>query len=186
MSDVFQPYAQALIRFTPRIYGKRLKPLQIGHLAALECVGNPLAVGGVAETADILQAVWLCSMPAHKALAAIDDARTERKLFWFASLNKTHDHAEARAEMLAYWGYYVTSPKRWKDGKTHELRAPVSWLMFWRLAGKRLPADKEARAIWNTPVNEACCWIAVGHATEGDDSLVSEDEAEVIEELDNV
>lgn len=186
MADVFQPYAQALIRFTPKIYGKRLRPLQIGHLAALECVGNPLAVGGDVEAADVMQAVWLCAMPAHKALAAIDNARTQNRLLWFSSFNRSKDHAEAKEELLAYWGYYVTSPKRWKDGNAHELRAPVSWLLYWRLAGKRMPAGKEARDLWNTPVNAACCWVAVSHATEGDESLISEDEAEVMEDLEDV
>ena len=184
MADVFQPYAQALVRFTPKIYRKRLKPLQLGHLAALETVSNPLAVGGHVSVSDVLQAVWLCSLDGHKALAAIDDARTTRRLLWFSSLNSRRDHSEAEAEFIAYWGYYAdAAPQRWQNGKSDELRAPTAWVVFWRLGGKSLATGRKARELWDTSVNAAFCWIATANATEGDDSLISPKEAIALERL---
>lgn len=182
--SVFAPYAQALVRFVPKVYGRRLRPLQLGHMAALDMCGNTLACGGVLTVEDVLQAAWLCSRSGAKALASLDDARTEKLMFRFAARNARADHAEAEAEMLAYWGYYMTTPERWDDGKKADLRAPVAWLLYWRLAGKRLPTTKvERNALWNTPANQAACWVSVANACEGDDSLISEVEAKAMEDL---
>ena len=169
----------------PVVFGQQLRPYQLGHAALLDALESPLVGHKGAVTLDaVALVVWVCSRDASKRMEQLRDpgsigAQIKPLL---ASLKKMtrREIADAALVVSAYIGEHCKAPPRWSKGGENSLRVPWQFALLYR-ATKGNTSPEAIAAAWDTPLPYVTTMAACAGADAGDDSLVSEDEQEIID-----
>lgn len=117
-----------------RLYGRRLRPLTLRHCFVLASAGNPLIEGGaIPTTADLIQAVEICSRPPSFFLEGNQPNWLARQWVGFLSVLEK----QALPKFVAYLNDYSTGPRIWQKAggnsspKVHWTVSTVAGLCHW-------------------------------------------------------
>ncbi len=170
-------YQSTLLLQPPVLLGRRLCPFTLGHARLLQTYDSPFMGDGPVTMDELLFAVWVCSQPDfEKAAAALLDRSFERQVKAWGKKAGPIDRGAAVLALQTYIRAYMARPPRWEDDKPAKPRAPWPWLYANALRHYFHVTEAEA---WNTPVNKSICDFACMGALLGDDSLLTESEAEL-------
>ena len=184
MQDPWQAYSDALTPVLFHAWGKPLMPLTLGHLATLRALSHPIIEGGRTwSDGDVALAVMAGRMGGTQAMAMLSDSSIEDKAKAFAKANRKQSPATAQRAIRHWWEHYLAAPQKWHDAKPKEPRAPIEWILAWKLAGNRYPGAQRMSEIWNLPCNVAFCMATVEGVLNGDDSPMTQKEAKIVEVL---
>lgn len=160
--------------------GRRLMPLTIGHLLLLRRVGSPLASGLVPDPADLALAVFICSRPWRRALAAVERPALSLRLL-VLGLRASWGMQRAVQSLTRYLKSSLEGPRWWPvprpGGSDLEMRSPYWATILVALQSDLRMTHEEALDV---PVALALWKIAVMREREGQVQLISDDEREVL------
>lgn len=175
---MLKPYLYALLAVPPKVLGKQLVPLTLGHCWILDTLNSPLIRGGQIELADILLCVIVCSMPWRHALDVLQYDRLEQRAEELGAQATELDIHSARHELVKYISYYAQAPERQNTTST-QMGVTVPWYFCLIISLFRLGFDEE-RA-WNCEVGKALCYQAAASYMDGDKSLLSDSQIAQLE-----
>lgn len=170
-------FVRALWPDRHRCLGRRLVPLTIGHLLLLRRVRSPLAAGLLPDPADLALAVFICSRPWRRALAAVERPALGWRLAGLGLRASWGMHRAALA-FTRYLKAAMEGPRWWPvprpgGGSDFEMRSP-----YWATILVALQADLRMThdQALDMPVALALWKIAVMREREGQVQLVSDAE----------
>jgi hypothetical protein len=169
-------WAQAAIYEPPEVLGKTLQGFAPFHALMLEAVQSPFMRGGYGDFDDIILAVHICS---HSWAARASILSASQELVEWGKTCTAGDISSAREKLESYFSESWKMPQFWPtDGGT--MRA--NWIYHLVVFGMRYLRMPESRA-WDCPISRLVCYRACVGETDGDKSLMSEDEIKGIEVL---
>ena len=166
MNDVF---AEALYYIPPKIWGKQLLPLSLGHLVLLDTVSSPIINGGQIYLGDMGLFIWICSQEYKQANQSLYDLGTQSKHYdklayqfkrWARQIPMDKDEIEhAHILIRDYMNHYTNVPTMWvsKNGTNSAKQTPFSFMIASVLM-RELSIDEDKA--WNMPVNKAVSYYA--------------------------
>jgi hypothetical protein len=172
------PYAYALLAIPPKVLGRQLMPLTLGHCWILDTLQSPIIKGGSINLDDILLAVIICSLPWLEALDIIQYDKLESKALELGSSVIESDIEQAKQQLLKYVSYYATCPER-QDNKSDRLGVVVPWYFCLCISLLRLGFSEEKA--WSCEVGKALCYQAAASYMDGDKGLLSDYQIEQLE-----
>ena len=174
-----EAYQQAFLAAPVTVLGKRLRPFALGHSYLLEACERPFARGGEVAPAELVFAVWICSRSFEDCITGLRAGDTATKCRMWGFKNRKADYNREMDIFDAYIADHSEVPLRWEvPGKQSSgPRVPWQIAMFWNLCSGRVD-----ESLWDLPLGRAIVYSAARIASEGDDSLVSEDEWRVIDD----
>jgi hypothetical protein len=116
-----------------RLFGRKLRPLTLRHCFVLATAGNPIIEGGaIPTTADLIQAVEICSRPGRFFLTGKRPNWLARQAVAFMAIIEKR----GLAKFAAYLADYASSPDIWqkegaKSSKMHWTMSVVGGLGHW-------------------------------------------------------
>lgn len=170
-------WAQAALYEPPEVLGKTLRGFSPFHALMLEAVQSPFMVGSTADFDDLILAVHICAHGwADRFLIRSDMAAV---IEWGKSLT-ADDIATGRRNFDAYLTASWETPKFWQDSDSGTLRA--NWIYHLAAFAMRRLNMTETEA-WDCPIARLVCYRACVGETEGDKSLMTDDDIKGIETL---
>lgn len=177
-----QFYADAFLSKPPIVFGRQLLPFTLGHWFLLLACNSPFVVGGKIKFSDLIFATWACSQPSGmphgdgmRSQILDNTFKTECEKWGQSFKNIGYTvHEEALRE---YFKVYMQFPPRGEycdgDGeqKRRCCRVPYPLAFVWRIAP--VIGIKEA---WNIPSTQALAYHAAACDSDGDKTLISEEE----------
>lgn len=159
-----------------RCLGRRLRPLSIGHLLLLRRLGSPLVLGGTPDAADIALAVFICSRPWRRALAAMRRPWLGIRLIPLG-VRASWWSAKAVRGLTAYLRAGMAGPRWWpvhRPGcEPSEMRSPY-WLTILVALEAEMGATSDQAL--DMPVALALWRVAALREREGAIQIVSDEE----------
>ena len=184
------PWFQSVMLCPPRILGRQLRPLSLGHVYILRKLDNPyIVVQGRKTTQAFLAALMICGQTMQQNrdwLASMETGWGQRKLKWWAWwINHWRQwFVVASLNFEQYLSDYTETPEHWEEvgdsgNPTHKgLRAPWEFHVHRILCQVYHMHPDEA---WDCSLNLARAYFDCWAESNGDDSLVTEREQELIE-----
>ena len=155
-------------------------PLSIGHLLFLRRLGSPLAECGLPDAADLALAVFICSRPWRRALAAIRRPWIGLRLLLLGIRARWQSVAAVR-DLTAYLRDGMAGPRWWPVNRPGsepiEMRSPY-WLTI--LTALETEFGMSRQDAMDTAVSVALWRVASVREREGLIQLVSDDELAVL------
>jgi hypothetical protein len=177
MVDAFY---QAAFCQPARVLGRQLRPFSLSHFYLLRGLGNGYVVNGVGTRSELFTVALVCSRTHRQNARAMFGGASIWPLMLWAALWPDRRLAGERAKLVAYLADYCKTPEHWeKEGSASKgFRAP------WAFHFVRILTDRYGCTLdeaWDTPVSLARCLWDVWAESEGDDSLITEEEHRQIE-----
>jgi hypothetical protein len=169
-------WAQSALYEPPSALGKTLRGYSPFHALALETVRSPFMIGGTPDFDDLILAVHICSHGWADRFKVMSDMAGVSE--WGKSVTAA-DIASARAIFDRYLSESWEMPRFWQ-GDSGELRA--NWIYHLVTFAMRRLHMTEAEA-WDCPIARLVCYRACYGESEGDKSLMTDDEIKGIEVL---
>jgi hypothetical protein len=170
-------FLSAVYAIPPIVLGKQLKPFCCGHAQSLYAIQSPFMIGGQITKAELLTAVWLCSMSSEdgrtKLLSSWKDVE-EEAFQWGKSIVDWDIKLESE-KFEEYLNEYIKSPATWKKADHREAKSPWSLRVIIILMRELKMSRTEAE---DMPLPMALWYIATINDLNGDNSLISESEQE--------
>ncbi len=170
----------------PKVLGKQLLPLSLGHLFILQASDSPLLTEGEVTLGDLAFCVWCCSMEFPEVQAKLAGIRTEKDMlklqksvFKWGKKNplKKLNVEEIANQIADYLGDFIQAPTRWESKEDKQAKVP--WMLSVATCLMMHGGFEEERA-WTMPVPLALSmYSAIGEAL-GDESLLTEEEYKTI------
>ena len=172
-------FLAAVFARPPVVLGRQLRPFCCGHAVLLDALESPYIRGGALaqDGTDLIKAVWICSQTYEQGrdgLMRPPEAIAVECQQWGESLKA--ESLDIRAEhdrFTAHLEEHTRAPKRWKKGDEKAAKSP--WPLVIAIGLQRELGWSEERA-WNAPLQEALWAFAAIAESNGDDSLISEQE----------
>lgn len=168
-------FRHAIYAPTPKVLTKQLKPLSCGHVFILQASQSPYYYGGQKNLNDLVFAVQISSMTFEDAQAAFDVDHVAGARQWKRDCKKL-DFAKEAAIFETYWADHVVFPER--EIQNNQRRSLHPWALL--VAVKLMPLVGESRA-WNMPLPMALSLSSALGELNGDDSVISEENWELID-----
>jgi len=174
-------YIISVLASPPKILGQTLKPLSLGHIWLLSAIRSPFIYGGDASTDDLLTALSICSKTFEEA-KQYSLAPSEEDVEWAMHVGE-YATSEALAEAVEnyreYFTGYNTTPERFEKTTPEETsKRKTPWFLY---MGVVLMKELNISNPWDIPLVEASSYYAVLCDINGDESLVSEEEKEILD-----
>lgn len=175
MQDAF---FQAAYCQPPKVLGRQLRPFSLSHAYLLRGLGNGFVEKGEGTRAELFTAALICSRTHEANARALFGGR--QSSFWltvWAAQWHGSRIAREREQFLAYLSDYLTTPEHWEDGDGSTFRAP--WPFHFVHVLTRYYGCTLGQA-WDMPVALARCYYDTWAEVEGDKTLVTEREHDII------
>ena len=172
------PYTYALLAVPPKVLGRQLLPLSLGHCWLLDTLQSPLIKGGKIELSDIVLATIICSHEWRIALDLIQYDKLEAKGIELGNGVSEADLPIAKRELLRYFDYYAKAPERSSSGNDGKMGTVVPWYFCIVVSLLRLNFSEEKA--WSCEVGKALCYQTTAAYMDGDKSILSDYEIEQI------
>lgn len=171
-------WAQAALYEPPEALGKTLRGFSPFHALMLEAVQSPfMVVGDTPDFDDLVLGVHVCSHSwADRFLIRSDIPSV---IEWGKTLT-ADDISTGRRNFDAYLKASWETPQFWQDTEAGTLRA--NWIYHLVTFAMRRLNMTEAEA-WDCPIARLVCYRACVGETEGDKSLMTEEDIKGIEAL---
>jgi hypothetical protein len=104
-------FFNAYFQSPPKVLGQNLKPFSIWHKIALTRAGNPFAVGGITNKADLIEAVQICSHTHQEFLGLFYKWSTVLALWTWKRKLKQCNWQEEEAAFVDYLKEGVVNPR---------------------------------------------------------------------------
>ncbi len=166
---------------TFNVYSRDLRPLSLSHCLLLEAVGSPILHDPSATTPDdVLLAAYLCSLPAGAAWQAVNEGVDAPSIqAWGEAWASNAVVGDESSTFARYLEHYLTAPRRWRSGSS-SVKTP--WEIF-VCAGLMRELHLDEAEAWEMPVNRALAYWATTAEHAGDDSILTEDEAQRVDAM---
>lgn len=177
---MLEAYRLAFSQTPPTVLRRGLLPFTLGHAYLLDAGENSFAIDSdkPPQLLDLFPAVYLCTIGFRDGIRFL--AGTVDATEW-AEACKELDMAQEAATFRAYVRESLTIPKRKTSGKPSKCRAP--WQL--QLAAGLCDGGPLTRDAWtaamDTPLSEAFVMLAARQAFQGDESLIGEEEAGILD-----
>lgn len=160
----------------PVLFGRRLRPLTLGHAMVLNALEHPALMNEQLNLSELAVAVWVCSVPWKKAQKMIRNGSSHRALFWMGLRYRIRrgGFKEAVLAFDEYRRFYIDGPPRWETGDGGSAGA-VPWFLTLFCAVQK-HTNLTANETWNLPVKFAAEICAGIGELNGDTTLMSEEE----------
>lgn len=161
------------------ILGRPLRPFALGHKVILHALASPLIVGGTVNLADLAIAVLVCERIFVEARALVFGDAWQAEVKVLAEQSAGANIEEALTAWRIYVANHTECPLHWSkdpDGEG-DLRAPWEFHLVVFMADHMGRTEEEA---WDTPVNLARCYYDVWSEQQGDKSLVTDREKQLM------
>jgi hypothetical protein len=170
-----QVYLNALWLKPPRVFGRQMLPLTLGHAYLLEAIESPCVMdAGLSTRQDCIAAAYLCSHPWRRAcrlIPGIAAGRRKWRLVFWGGLNRRADWDRQCSRFMEYVRAYTVVPARNQKTEKRDASPRVPWpLAVAYAAGARSFSDP----LWDLPIPEVFAFHAAACAYAGDKSLKSE------------
>jgi len=179
-------YAKAFFGERHTVFGLPLRPFSIGHSFLLEAIENPVAMGLPYSAQDAAVFAKVCSLPWVEALALLKDwqAQAANVEAWGAACAGMDIQAEC-AKVDAYFSEAMDCiPPRWeKERDKSECKVPIQLAFFLILKGEQAITPELEAVLWDTPIAKAAIYAAAAGWAKGDDSLMTEAELRLVDQL---
>ncbi len=175
-------YKNAWLVEPPEVLKRQLLPFSIGHAYLLEAFDSPLMTGGVPGMDDLVFGVWVCARPFGRGVEELRDVdRVLKECMKWGRKCRGHDLSDELTVFTGYMRAYFDCPERWQKGNT-QTQPRVQWqfALVWALSGGRLDVGTHTD-LWDLPVGLALSYNAARITAGGDDSVVGEDVADLID-----
>jgi hypothetical protein len=176
---MYDCYYNALFVHCPLVLGRQMQPISMGHALLLIAIKSPVLSGDFenALRADILPAIYICSMPYADAVAKIKVGEFESDCkAWGESVSLLGNETAEFDAFLEYFKEHIKFPPRYeyisKGGKIikpEEGAVPWPFTIAWALM-ERMTEDRA----WNMPLPLAFAYHAANCQFHGDEFLVKE------------
>jgi hypothetical protein len=170
-------WATAALYEPPEVLGKTLRGFSPFHALMLEAVQSPFMVGGDKSFDDLVIAVHICSHGWVDRFAIRSDMSAVAA--WGKSVT-ADSIAAARRDFNLYLAESWKMPSFWQSGENAAMRA--NWIYHLAAFAMRRLHMTEAEA-WDCPIARLVCYRACVGETEGDKSLMTDDDIKGIEVL---
>jgi len=170
-------WAQAALYLPPAALGKTLRGFSPFHALMLSAVSSPFMVDGTPDFDDLVLAVHICSHSWADRFVLRSDLPSV--IEWGKTLT-TEDISTSRRNFDAYLAASWQMPQFWQDAASGTLRA--NWIYHLAAFAMRRLHMTEAEA-WDCPIARLVCYRACVGETEGDKSLMTDDDIKGIETL---
>lgn len=177
-------FANAFLVRPPSVLGVRLLPFSLGHAYILDATESPFAMHGEKPVglSDLCMAVQVCSRPFRDALEFCMTGAGVDAEVW-ATECAGANLADETATFCRYLGSYHTLPKRWSKQGDKPARAPWMLQLAAAVMGDGALCGQAMEDALNMPLSEALILTAARAAYQGDESIMSETEAQAVEQL---
>lgn len=161
--------------------GVQLRAFTLAHAYALMVMDSPWLTCAVAPSLDDLAvAVWVCSRDCYPLESVVVEMGERGAVRWMKRLGKRWDYRRAQADFDAFAQYitdYSETPDRFVKDSARRLNR-VPWPLA--VATALIRGGFDARSAWTMPLNQAFAHKLAADFLDGDDSLLSEEEAGAI------
>lgn len=175
-------YKLAFSQTPPTVLRRGLLPFTLGHAYLLDAGENSFAIDSKkpVELFDLFPAVHLCSIGFREGVQFL--AGTVDASEWAEACKADGlDLAQEAVNFRDYINASLTIPKRKTSGQPSKCRAPWQLQLAAGLCdGGPLTMDAWTAAM-DTPLSEAFVMLAARQAFQGDESLIGEDDASVLD-----
>lgn len=175
-----QVYINALWLRPPTVFGRRLRPLSLGHAYLLEAIESPCIMSPhLASRHDVLAAVWICAQPWRRARCSLRGVIAGRGRWRFVLWGAIRRHADWDTEVRRFIEYvqsYTTTPARNRSTDKRDGSTRVPWPLAVAYAAGARSFDHQ---VWDLPLPEVFAYHAAGCAYAGDKTLKTDYELEL-------
>lgn len=177
---MLEAYKQAFEQTPTTVLRRGLLPFTLGHAFLLDAGENSFAVDSEKPPAleDLFPAVHLCTLGFRdgiRFLAGEVDASE------WAEACKDLDMVAEASTFRAYVRASLTIPKRKQSGPGGKCRAPWQLQLAAGLCDGGPLTTANFNAAMDTPLSEAFIMLAARQAFQGDESLIGEEESNILE-----
>ena len=175
MIDVF---SNALFSNPPIVLGRRLRPYSLAHNFALKTIRSPIISGEDWTRSDLLTACWICRMDLDEIRSKVfaDEPDQSEVAAWSSLLFDEPDETwdEGYKCFVDYVSAYCEVPDRLRSGDDKSIKHPWEFFIAVRLAGVKVVNHIDDA--WNMACNLAHSYHSAWSETQGDESLVTEED----------
>lgn len=172
-------FFQALYYQPGTVFGRQMRPFSLSHSLLLAGLDNGWLKSVDASRSELLHAVWICGQD-HAANAVQLLNPPLIRMAFFSWKSRKMDYAFERDSFLQYISDYLTVPEHWESGSGGKsFRAPWQFHFVMILTQNFGMTINQA---WNTPVSLARAYYDVWAESQGDESLVSQNEKRLMKE----
>lgn len=158
----------------PQILGRQLLPFSHGHFFVLGAMESPYVKGGSVTNDDLVSAVFICSHTFEENQALLfSDHKYEKQVGAWARKLKKFSFYEAREQFVDYYDVFTNVPDHWISQDNKRPKAAYEFTVVTGLVSSGVCTLSEA---WNMGFSLARCYYSAVAESNGDDSLLSEDE----------
>jgi hypothetical protein len=170
-------FLEAIINTEHKVYGKKLLPLSLFHIAMLENIKSPLLLGGEFTGEDIMKAAIVCSSKNVQKLNGKFRNFINNMLFF---AYKPHIQL---AKWQAYWDDYFPTPDFMdNEGEDKESKFPYVASCAARVIKNTGWSFNEV--FYNIPVGQLV-WLnlSFGFVESGETNIVSDKEKDIMQKI---
>lgn len=170
----------------PKICGVRLLPFSIGHFIVLKSIDNAALSGGHPAKSELLLAILACSLSFNDCKRII----IHRNLGFFDAVRFAFMHLRWKGKNLVtawesfgvYLEDHLDMPRhKMKAGSSKPIKSDIGFYMIaFLMRNYGMTFDYAA----NTPFGVARCLMSASAEMDGDDTLLSAEEAEAFRLMD--
>lgn len=172
-----QVFKRSLFHSAPIVLKRQLHPLSCGHAYILMAAESPFFIGGEINLSALSVAVGVCSRDFASASEWINsDLSAEDARKWGKECRDL-DFAEEAKKFREYLSSYAVMPERFVKKDSKPCRHPWPLITAVRLMLLGIPEERA----WNMHISMALSLASAHAETQGDDSLESEEERQMIE-----
>jgi len=171
-----QLFLESIINTEHRVYGKKMLPLSLFHVAMLENIESPLLIGGELKPEDIQKAAIICS---SKNVQKLNDSFRNfiNNLLFF--LYKPHKEL---SKWEAYWSDYFPTPQMMEDENIKENTFP--YVASCAAAIIKSTGWDFNKVFYETPIGQLV-WLnlSFGFVETGKTNVISDKELDIMEKI---
>lgn len=161
-------YSAELLVEPPALFGRKLRPLSLGHARILHALGHPALTDGKLMPADIGTAVWVCSQAWESAAEKIRTGRHLRQIRRMG--RRSRKKSDAVSAFEEYRMFYIDAPPRRSEGRAEQERVPWFMELFCAVQKSTALTPAETWALTPRAAAEICAGIGV---LNGDKTLLT-------------
>ncbi len=163
----------------PLILGRRLLPLNLGHIDLLSAIEHPVLITRDLEPQELVSAVLICSLSYSQAQKMIRRGTLLKRILRMCRYLVLFNVPEAAVKFQEYFDVFLENPPRF-DGKPVRARVPWHLSVFQAIQEKTNLTPAET---WETPLPRIFELFAAICAAAGDESLIPPGEYGIWDEL---
>lgn len=167
-----------------RIFGRRLEPLSLWHLLALDAIDSPFLPDGGddATISDYLLAVAILSKKVPVDLQVDPEGIVPSRMSVLRAIPFGRKQKDANAKLRAYFDDYWSALQIWPDGD--ESRTPIGapWILA-KVAFLLRNTNLTEHRIWSAPIGQILCYEAALLEQVASAKIVSMNDWETMREM---